>query len=126
MTTNPLLAVIQALEVELHHSGVRCDAARLDRLLHKDFHEIGRSGSRYDRATVVRFLAGLKEAPPALSDDFALQALAPGVALLNYRSADVQPDGSLSRHTLRASVWVEEEGRWQIRYHQGTPAAAPW
>lgn len=97
MTTNPLLAVIQALEVELHHSGIRCDAARLGQLLHEDFHEIGRSGSRYDRATVMGFLAGLKEAPPALSDDFALQTLVPGVVLLNYRSADVQPDGSPAR-----------------------------
>ena len=28
------------------------------------------------------FLAGLKEAPPAVSDDFVLQELAPGVVLL--------------------------------------------
>lgn len=123
---NSLLAVIQALEVELHHSGVRCDAARLDHLLHAGFHEIGRSGNRYDRATVMRFLSALEEVPPAMSDDFVLQELAPGVVLLNYRSADVQPDGALSRHTLRSSIWVMEEGRWQIRYHQGTPAAVFW
>lgn len=123
---NSLLAVIQVLEVELHHSGVRCDAARLDHLLHEGFHEIGRSGNRYDRATVVRFLGAQEEASPAVSDDFVLQELAPGVVLLSYRSADVQPDGALSRHTLRSSIWVMEEGRWQIRYHQGTPAAAPW
>ncbi|WP_346286842.1 nuclear transport factor 2 family protein [Zoogloea sp.] len=123
---NSLLALIQALEIELHHSGVRCDAARLGHVLHEDFHEIGRSGSRYDRATVMGFLAGLKEAPPAVSDDFVLQELAPGVVLLNYRSADVQPGGALSRHTLRSSIWVREGDRWQIRYHQGTPAAAPW
>lgn len=126
MTMNSLLPVIQALEVELHHSGVRCDVARLDHLLHEDFHEIGRSGNRYDRATVMRFLSTLEEVPPAMSDDFVLQELAPGVVLLNYRSADVQPDGALSRHTLRSSIWVMEEGRWQIRYHQGTPAAVFW
>jgi hypothetical protein len=52
-----LLAELQALEVELHHPGVACDFARLEELLHTDFHEVGRSGRRYDRATVLHFLS---------------------------------------------------------------------
>ena len=39
-----LLTHLQTLEVELHHPGVRTSRARLEALLHPDFHEVGRSG----------------------------------------------------------------------------------
>jgi len=32
------------------------------------------------------------------------------------------PTDAASAH--RSSVWVQDEGRWLLRYHQGTPAAA--
>ncbi|RQP24808.1 nuclear transport factor 2 family protein [Piscinibacter terrae] len=121
-----LLATLQSLEVELHHPGVRCDAQRLEQLLHIDFHEVGRSGRKYDRATVMRFLAEQKTSPPVTSDHFAVQQLAPGVALLTYRSAHRRPDATLENHTLRSSVWVQVDAHWQLLYHQGTPAAQPW
>ncbi len=124
--TNALLATLQALEVELHHPGVRCDAQRLDQLLHPDFHEVGRSGRPYDRATVVRFLGEQVAFPPVVSDDFALQTLGPGIALLSYRSALRRADATLENHTLRSSVWVLHGARWQLIYHQGTPAAEAW
>ncbi|EJE53169.1 hypothetical protein PMI14_02068 [Acidovorax sp. CF316] len=123
---NALLATLQALEVELHHPGVRCDAQRLAQLLHTDFHEVGRSGRQYDRATVVRFLGEQVAPPPVLSDHFAVQALGPGIALLTYRSALRRPDATLENHTLRSSVWVQQDALWQLLYHQGTPAAELW
>src|SRR5262245_26929553 len=102
-----LLAAIQALEVELHHPGVRCDARRLQQLLHEDFHEVGRSGREYDRATIIRFLSEQDVSPPVESTGFALQELTPGVALLTYRSAHRRQDGGLENYTLRSSVWVQ-------------------
>jgi len=120
------ITTLQSLEVELHHPGVRCDAQRLEQLLHADFHEVGRSGRKYDRATVIRFLAEQSTPPSVTSDDFAVRSLAPGVALLTYRSAHRRSDGALENHTLRSSVWVQAESRWQLLYHQGTPAAQPW
>lgn len=121
-----LLDHIQALELELHHPGVRCDTARLEQLLHRDFHEVGRSGRAYDRATIVRFLGEQAVPPPVVSDDFRLAPLGEDVALLTFRSAHRKPDGSLENHTLRSSVWVKVGTVWQLRYHQGTPAAVPW
>ncbi|UUX95555.1 DUF4440 domain-containing protein [Aquabacterium sp. J223] len=120
------LAEIQALEVELHHPGVRCSVARLQQLLHKDFHEVGRSGRAYDRETIIRFLGEQKAPPSVASDEFSLAQLAPDVVLLTYRSAHQKPDGTLENHTLRSSVWVRVAESWQLRYHQGTPAAFPW
>ena len=123
---NTLLSEIQALEVELHHPGVRCDEARLEQLLHPDFHEVGRSGRPYDRPTVFRFLAEEGGSPTVVSSDFNVCRLAADVALLTYRSAHRRPDGELENHTHRSSVWVQAQGAWALRYHQGTPAADTW
>jgi hypothetical protein len=121
-----LLNELQALEVELHHPGVRCSRSRLEHLLHPDFHEVGRSGRTYDRQTVVGYLAALEVQPVVASDCFSLVELGPQVALLTYRSAHVEPGKGLVNHTLRSSVWVQSSQGWQLRYHQGTPAAQVW
>lgn len=123
---SPLLHTLRALEVELHHPGVRCNRMRLEALLHADFHEVGRSGRAYDRDTVIRHLASVASPPDVASDAFEVAELGPGVALLTYRSAHVEPGPVLVNHTLRSSVWVQVGGDWQLRYHQGTPAAEAW
>ncbi len=130
MTENVLLATLRALEIELHHPGVRLDEARVGALLHADFHEVGRSGRAYDRPTIVRFLAEQgrsAEGPPdVVPDQFAVTVLGPDAALLTYRAAHRQAGGSLTRHTLRSSIWVRVGDAWQMRYHQGTAAETPW
>lgn len=123
---NSLLPHIQALEVELHHPGVRCDRDRLEQLLHPEFHEVGRSGRAYDRDTVIGHLGTLASQPTVASDGFALACLGPEVALLTYRSAHVVPGGGLANHTLRSSLWVKSAVGWQLRYHQGTAAGKTW
>jgi len=127
---NDLLSELRALEVELHHPGVRLDEARVQQLLHADFHEVGRSGRAYDRPTILRFLAeqgrSVEGPPSVMPDQFVVRSLGPTAALLTYRAAHRQPDGSLTRHTLRSSIWVREGGTWQMLYHQGTAAETPW
>ncbi|MCP9884113.1 DUF4440 domain-containing protein [Synechococcus sp. ATX 2A4] len=121
-----LLSQLQALELELHHPGVHCSRGRLEQLLHPHFHEVGRSGCAYTRDTIINYLAVL-DAPPAVrSDAFIVDELSSGVALLSFRSAQVAPDCSLTRHTLRSSLWIQSASGWQLRYHQGTPAAEGW
>jgi len=123
---DPLLQELQALEVELHHPGVRCSRERLEQLLHPQFHEVGRSGRAYSRETIVDFLAAQESQPVVLSEAFSVSELGPGVALLNYRSAQVEQGKSLVNHTLRSSVWIKTNAGWQLRYHQGTAAAESW
>lgn len=113
-------------ETRLHHPGIRLSPEQLEALLHPDFHEVGRSGTPYDRATIVNYLGSVTTPPAVVSDAFAVAELAPGVALLTYRSASRDADGGLSNHTLRSSLWMEGPAGWQLRYHQGTPAAATW
>jgi len=117
-----LLAELQALEVELHHPGVRCSATRLEQLLHPAFHEVGRSGRSYDRATVIGFLGAQAEPPAVQSTGFGVALLAEGCALLTYRSSQVQAGGTLTNPALRSSLWLRADAGWQLRYHQGTPA----
>lgn len=121
-----LLDELQALEVELHHPGVRCSRERLEQLLHPQFHEVGRSGRIYDRETVVSYLAAQASPPAVASDAFAVLEIDPRAALLTYRSAHVDQDDRLVNHTLRSSLWLKASAGWQLRYHQGTAAAETW
>ena len=123
---SPLLQELQALEVELHHPGVRCSRERLEQLLHPEFHEVGRSGRSYNRESIVNFLASQESQPLVASEEFSVSVLAPGVALLTYRSAQVEQDARLVNHTLRSSIWLKASQGWQLRYHQGTAAARTW
>jgi len=119
-----LLETLQALETELHHPGTPCTPDRLQALLHPQFHEVGRSGLAYDRATVTAYLAQRATPPAVQSCDFTLSRLAQDVALLSYRSTELR-DGSVEPlRTWRASLWVHTAQGWQLRYHQGTPMAA--
>ena len=121
-----LLLQLQALEIELHHPGARCSHERLEQLLNPEFQEVGRSGRAYTREIVVNYLSAAEPHPSVASEGFALAELGPEVALLTYRSAHIEPDGSLVNHTLRSSVWVNTSTGWQLRYHQGTPACETW
>lgn len=122
-----LLDELVALETELHHPGRPCTRERLGQLLHPDFHEIGRSGRPYDRATVLAWLSRPPVPQDVVSDAFCLECLAPGIALLHFRSMLRGPGGQrLLQHTLRMSLWLHSDAGWQLRYHQGTPAAEAW
>jgi len=115
-----VLETLRHLEQRLHTTDVRKDIAQLERLLHKDFVEFGRSGKVYSRASILKLL--LQEAPVSLiwSQDYVVQELENKTALLTYKSAKLEPDGSLSRFSLRSSLWQLGDEGWQLRFHQGT------
>lgn len=93
--------------------GVQADPLAL---LDDDFLEVGQSGRVWTRASIASLLAA-GPAPGAAALDlesFEVTRLAETVALVTYRVAGVR----------RASIWVHRDGRWRLRYHQGTPATA--
>jgi hypothetical protein len=118
-----LLGRLKVLETDLHRLETRRNRAQLERLLHPDFVEFGRSGRRYDRSEV---LAEFSEAGAALepvyAEHFEILELGRGSALLTYVSAHKTEAGKLHRRTLRSSLWLETETGWQMRFHQGTAA----
>lgn len=121
---DPLLTELTALERELHHPGVPCTRERLERLLHPDFHEVGRSGVRYTRQVVIDFLATRTQVPDGVACDHRIEVMGPDVALLHFRSHELGSDGTPFRAALRASLWRRTAMGWQLAYHQGTPSAA--
>jgi len=105
---------LRLLEERLLDPEVRHDRAAAAALLDPEFLEIGSSGRLFTREQILAFLA--EEAPSAVElRDFAARTLAPGVALVRWRS--VRPDGAAC---LRSSVWIRRDGGWRMIFHQGT------
>lgn len=113
-----------ALERALLDPATRGDRTRMSALLTEDFIEFGSSGRIWTRSEILDLLETEQYTPPAL-EDFACRLIAPGVALVTYRTvrsgaqSDAQNAGR--QVTLRSSIWVEESpDRWRLRFHQGT------
>ena len=122
--TRDLRVLLMQNEQRLHHTETRSQRTLLEKLLHRDFFEIGRSGQRYDREHVISALAMETDAQKIQSDNFALSLLDDRCVLLTYRSFTVDEQGSIGRQTLRTSLWVksaDDPTEWQMRFHQGTP-----
>ena len=124
MARDDILVHLHDLEVALHQPNIWADTDRLDELLHDSFLEFGRSGRSYNKADILRELPLRKPSDTLWSQDFSVADIADGVALLTYRSADVDANGEMSRFTLRASLWQRTARGWQMRFHQGTPTDA--
>jgi hypothetical protein len=93
----------------------------LDWLLDDPFLEFGASGRRWNRAETVAALAA--EKPRALTfSAFAVRRLSAAMALVTYDLALRQPDGA-DRRSRRTSLWRLRDGRWVLRFHQGTAVA---
>jgi hypothetical protein len=103
------------LEGALWRAETRFDAAFMERTLADDFAEFGRSGRVYARADT---LAVPGQPIDAKLRDFHFSMLADDVALLTYVSEVRHEQLDLANRT---SVWVRRDGRWQLRFHQGTP-----
>jgi len=118
------LEALCELERHLHRPEVRSNPRALDELLHPAFREFGRSGAIYSRSNVLSEFSASPQTYEIWSQDFMMEELLPGLALLTYRSAHIAPSGGLDRHTLRASLWQRTAAGWRIRFHQGTPTEA--
>ena len=82
----------------------------LESLLADDFVEFGSSGEILSRQMVADLLQ--QEPPRELSlDAFSATMLSNDVALLTYRAGG----------SNRSSIWLRTQGRWRLRFHQGTP-----
>ncbi|MET8683001.1 nuclear transport factor 2 family protein [Streptomyces sp. NPDC004732] len=112
-------AVEAAVEAELRllDPEVRVSPELFGALLHPEFTEFGASGTRWDRASIVRVLRAAKEpdaAPVTVSGMRGVQ-LADDLVHLTF---DTESNG---RRVHRSSLWRKSESGWRIWFHQGTP-----
>ena len=115
-----LLEALKELETALHDPAVRSNAEKMGELLHVSFREFGRSGAAYSREEILAHVSSAWQQPVIWAQDFELEVLSEGLALLIYRSAHMAEGQELQRHTNRSSLWQFVEGGWKMRFHQGT------
>lgn len=109
-----LADLIEQQERALLTTEVRTSPEHLHRLLTDDFFEIGSSGRMLYR-TASAATMDLGEIHITLSD-FSLETIQDDVVLATYRTED----HSTGRIALRSSIWVNVDGQWKMRFHQGT------
>ena len=115
---------IQSLEVSLHRPEVRSNPKKIIQLLHKDFREVGYSGSTYDLLAILNDLAdNNSESQLIWSQEYEFTHLSSEIIQVHYLSAHLQND-ELTRHANRTSIWVKQGTEWLLRYHQGTPTSS--
>ncbi|MBO9534623.1 MAG: DUF4440 domain-containing protein [Solirubrobacteraceae bacterium] len=104
-------------EHRLADPAVRADREELMQLLHQDFEEVGRTGCHWHRDAMIDVLL---EDPGEGYDllDLHVEFLGPGIILATYGVRELGGEHTASRHS---SIWVHDQGLWQVRYHQGTP-----
>lgn len=107
-------------ELRLLTPRVRASRELAGQLLYPEFVEVGASGRRWDRETM---LAGLSEKPGASHDGpryepFGMRGtlLAPGLVHVTYEAVLGE------RRSRHSSIWRKPEGGsgWRMYYHQGT------
>jgi ribonuclease HI len=109
-------AELRSLEERLWLSETRFDRRFMESVLADDFVEVGASGTRYSRAEIIAATPRPLDVEIPLPE-FAVCQLSETVALVTYVSVERQPD----RRARRLSVWARADGRWLLRFHQGTP-----
>lgn len=90
----------------------------MDRILHPEFTEVGRSGVTQDRQTTLDVTKDGIETDLPL-EDYRVELVDEDVALVRYVSRARSDDRSLAAQ--RTSVWVNTNDGWRLRFHQGTP-----
>lgn len=117
--TSEDIEMLRALEESLWRAESRFDSALMERIFAPGFVEIGRSGRRYERAEMM-----VNPGPETVIDariplpDYRVELIAPDVALATYTS-EVRYGDDIERGR-RSSLWTKKDGRWQLRFHQGT------
>jgi hypothetical protein len=112
------LDIVRDCERALLTGAVRGDRLSAGLLLHPDYREFGKSGRVWDKESVLDLMEDTSELVQIRAEDLEIVPLGADVVLVTYDSVTPQA------RARRSSVWVREAGRWQVRFHQGTPVPA--
>ncbi|MFD6326962.1 DUF4440 domain-containing protein [Streptomyces sp. NPDC058442] len=108
-------------ELQLLSPAVRSSRALADQLLDPEFVEVGASGRRWDRQSMLSALPVMQGAaddgPQYVPTEMTGTVLAPGIVHLTF---ETMLDG---RRARRSSLWrkSDDESGWRMYYHQATP-----
>lgn len=111
------------LEQRLLTHAIRRDAQELSALLADEFREFGSSGRTYSKTEILDLLPS--EPPATLSlNSFEAYLVSEQAVLVTFRAVK-EVAGSPPVESLRSSLWIYRDGRWQLLFHQGTKISKP-
>ncbi|WP_406318934.1 DUF4440 domain-containing protein [Streptosporangium sp. NBC_01639] len=115
---DPIQAAI-AGEIRLLDPEVRSSAVLMGELMDPEFTEIGASGRRWDRLSLITALSQDPDPSvvPIAVSDMEGRLLAPGIVHLTYVS------DNNGRRARRSSIWRRSAQGWRLYFHQGTLSA---
>jgi hypothetical protein len=119
----PTESHLRKLETDLLEPATRHDSEALSSLLAEEFCEFGSSGRIYTRQQVIDALGGESVRHFSVTG-FSVTTVASGVALVRYQARCHNEPGQGDSTSLRSSLWVRRDNRWQMLFHQGTKADA--
>ncbi len=114
-------ATLRVLEERLAMPSASETQESLALILAAEFREFGSSGRVFGRASVLEALvAGGR--PQLKFEEFLATPVSYGAALVTYVARSVAGPG-WKPPSLRSSLWVRRDDRWQMVFHQGTRLA---
>lgn len=108
------------LENRLQQPEVRKSLEDLDELLSDDFLEFGSSGESYTKKDVLVNLPASPEIKFTMSE-FKINILAEDTVQTLFRTEKINSETGAVSRSLRSSIWKNENGKWKMIFHQGTP-----
>ncbi len=117
---SPLAKELRELEVQVMSGAGAGHADAIADFMSDDFVEIGSSGHKYSKNDVLEALPKLPRRKFSL-EEFQVRELAPDLAMITYKASAVSKSGVAWAY--RTSLWTRRAGKWQIVFHQATPAS---
>jgi hypothetical protein len=108
------------LELSLLKPEVRSSVERLNELLSDDFMEFGSSGSIYHKPDTLSGLTASTDKVVFEVTDFESKKLSDDFVLNTFKTKRIINDTDIVV-SLRSSIWKNNNGNWQMFFHQGTP-----
>lgn len=120
-TLAEILSELSRREPIFHRPEFGTSRADFEKMMADDYWEIGASGRRYERASILDELERRYATPKFSETDiwqtsgFECRRIAADVYLLTYELIQ-----NRQRHTRRSTIWQKTPCGWKIVYHQGT------
>ena len=114
---------LRRLELRLLEPEVRRDGRAIEEMLTEDFCEIGSSGRLFDRDAIVRELAKEPITIEFEASDFSVHEISSEVMQVLYMTTRRDERGEVIVRARRSSIWVKRDGKWSLKFHQGTKIA---
>jgi hypothetical protein len=110
------------LEAELQKPDVRKSIEKLNGLISDEFREITSLGTVKNKQDCFVSLPAAPEIKFVMTD-FSVRELAPNLMQTFFKTEKTEINTGKVSHSIRNSIWINENGKWKMIFHQGTPTS---